>query len=135
MAATTYRQIFGTGYQIDSTGINVTIYMVNWLVAPASLIKPLPSFQSVIPSSSVEPYGYTQSELTALQSGLLVEKQDSFQMTIADVTSGGGAAIESAALARYTQNQSSLNAQANTHLAHIVGAYLAADGVTWTAGP
>lgn len=113
----------------EQTGVNLTISFVCWLTAPASRVIPVPGFNSRVPSNGSVTWGTTTAEVTALQSGSIVE---SFQTVILPVASLTTAICEAAVQARFTSLQNSLNAQVFS-TTHFVGASF--DGTTWTAGP
>jgi hypothetical protein len=141
MSTTTYRQIICIGESSD--GVNVSLTAVAWLVAPANMVVPLPNFTSRVPSSTsgTAPvsWGVTAAELAALQAGTIVEQQFTVTATVAALTgqsqTAQNAIMENLAIAKYAALQTALNNSASIVTTHFVGAYLAADGTTWTAGP
>jgi len=143
MAATTYRQIIVLDANLsgDPSALLLNIICAFWLVAPANRIVPLPAYvprtpaaAGVISGQAGVSWGVTQAELTALQSGVIVEQVQVIPFDLTKNPTPSFADLEASATAKWTALQNVLNKTAAA-LAHLPGAYLAADGVTWTAGP
>ena len=121
------REIIVLSYNVSAGTLKVRA--AYWLVAPAVLTVPLPTFTSQVPTSDQVPgFGMTSTELGLLRAGILVEQVNTIPINNSGVT----ASVQSALQTQLTTLQAALNAQAFSQPHLVLSSY---NGTSWTAGP
>ena len=112
-----------------STNGDISLSYLFWLAVPANLQAAYtnPSATSLLPPSTAAAWGVTPAELTALQTGLVMEQHFSGQVP-SGVTQGQ---VETYLQNAYTAAQTAFNNAAPSKV--YVGASW--DGTTWTGLP